>query len=447
MNEFRYKALVLWVILLGASVVPSAANAQARGGPPMGVPGSAAARIPAGPMADPAAMPGSQAGPPDWTTGANEHNISGLERAEAAQQARMSKPQADRARELARGSPDSYELDRSGALAIRGEVMVAGLDAAGFTHLIRAGFTVVRKEDIPQLGMTLAVVTWGDKPARRAIGKLRSLEPGGTYAFNHVMFESGARNTISTNMANRSEESGQYMARIGLIDTGVAPNIFEDPNHRVVRQNFTSSKSKPELHGTAVSELLVRGGGIVTVYAADIFGSDRRGGTSELLVRALGWMAGERVPVINVSLVGPVNSIVAGAVSHLVSSGYLIVAPVGNDGTAARPMFPASYKGVIAVSAADDNGRLLPEASRVTRVDFVAPGIASVSGIDGREVEVRGTSFAAPIVSRLLAEHLSAPNPADAKYAVEQLELSARRPKLDRKWFGHGLVPADQAAR
>ncbi len=136
----------------------------------------------------------------------------------------------------------------------------------------------------------------------------------------------------------------------------------------------------------------------MTIYAADIFGSGQRGGTSELLIRALGWMASGNVPVVNVSMVGPSNDLVAAAIRHMIVKGFTIVAPVGNDGAAARPMFPASYPGVIAVSGATDGGALLPEASRVTRVDFVAPAIVHVSDLTGGPTIMRGTSFAAPIV-------------------------------------------------
>jgi len=125
--------------------------------------------------------------------------------------------------------------------------------------------------------------------------------------------------------------------------------------------------------------------------------------------------------VINVSLVGPANLIVAAVIKWMLERGYLIVAPVGNDGPQARPLYPAAYPGVIAVSGVTGDGRLLPEASRGSRVDFVAPGIATAPDIAGREVAVRGTSFAAPVVSRHLAAYVAAPGPGAAKNAVRRL--------------------------
>jgi subtilisin family serine protease len=151
-------------------------------------------------------------------------------------------------------------------------------------------------------------------------------------------------------------------------------------------------------------------------------------------------MASELVPVVNISMVGPANDIVGSVTQNLIRQGYTIVAPVGNDGSAALPLYPASYPGVIAVSAAADNGRLLPEASRVHRVDFVAPGVATVLDTSGRATIVRGTSFAAPIVSRLFADQITVPDHGSAHRALMQLVRSAIRPRSDGQWYGHGLV-------
>jgi len=103
-------------------------------------------------------------------------------------------------------------------------------------------------------------------------------------------------------------------------------------------------------------------------------------------------------------------------------------------------LHPASYPGVIAVSAADTDGRLLTEASRVKRVDFVGPGIATVPDPSGQATIVRGTSFAAPIISRQIADYVRAPNPGSARQAIARLSQSALRPRSDRKWSGYGLI-------
>src|SRR5207248_11432234 len=106
-----------------------------------------------------------------------------------------------------------------------------------------------------------------------------------------------------------------------------------------------------------------------------------------------------RTPVINISLVGPPNAVLAAAVKAAIGRGLLLVAPVGNDGPAAPPLYPAAYPGVVAVTGVDGRRRVLPEAGRAGHVDFAAPGEVSAAAPGGGYANARGTSFAAPIVA------------------------------------------------
>lgn len=437
-HAMRY--LLIALILTMSVSLAGAASAQSRGmgggmpgGPFGGVPGGGVGHFPS--IFDPPSHrnPGSEA---------NEAGgrAFGQERAAQAQSEHLSKPQTDRAAELAKQYPAIYELDRHGALIIRGEVLAAGLNTAQLVRLQRAGFSILRRSEIADLGIMLAAISRNGQSAVQTMRVLQKTEPLGAYAFNHVMFESGRRGMRPhVPAAPSSPAATRSPVTLGLIDTGVARGV-ESSRVRVIRRNFAPSESRAELHGTAVASLIAREPGPVVIYAADIFGSDRRGGTSELLIQALGWMVGARVPVINVSMVGPPNPLVGTVTGKMIERGFTIVAPVGNDGAAAKLLFPASYPGVIAVSGAGPDGRLLPEASRVSRVDFAAPGIATVPDASGRNMLVRGTSFAAPIVSRLIADRVQGPDPDRAREALRLVAASATRPKADRKYYGHGLV-------
>src|SRR3546814_5066803 len=100
----------------------------------------------------------------------------------------------------------------------------------------------------------------------------------------------------------------------------------------------------------------------------------------------------------------------------------LIVAALGNNGPAAPHAYPASYRGVLAVTGVDAKDRLLPEAGRALHVDFAAPGddVLAATGTDSRD-RLRGTSFAAPLVAGRL--ELRYPAPAVARIG----------PAIDRK--------------
>jgi subtilisin family serine protease len=107
---------------------------------------------------------------------------------------------------------------------------------------------------------------------------------------------------------------------------------------------------------------------------------------------------------VTVSLVGPANPLLDGAIRLARDKGVTLVAAVGNDGPAAPPAYPASYPGVVAVTGIDGRGRPLPEAGRALHVDFAAPGAdMQAAATQGGKSAVRGTSFAAPLVAgRLL---------------------------------------------
>ena len=167
------------------------------------------------------------------------------------------------------------------------------------------------------------------------------------------------------------------------------------------------------------------------------------GGAADSIVAALAWLLQERVPVINVSLVGPPNALLEQAVRLATSRGVLLVAAVGNDGPAAPPAYPASYPGVIAVTAVDAKGRVLLEAGRALHTDFAAPGADMLAAAPPDSyVAVRGTSFAAPLVAGLAARELRSPDAAAASATVRHIQQSAAPPSASgaAAHYGKGIV-------
>jgi subtilisin family serine protease len=151
------------------------------------------------------------------------------------------------------------------------------------------------------------------------------------------------------------------------------------------------------------------------------------------LARALGWMVVRRVPVVAISLVGPVNPLVARAVAQARAHGTWIVAAVGNDGRAAPLAYPASYSGVVAVTGVDARDRVLIEAGRASHLDYAAPGADVTAAVPGgRLAAVRGTSFAVPLVAGRLAYHARAQQPLAA--------LDGEATERGRRDFGRGLI-------
>jgi subtilisin family serine protease len=182
------------------------------------------------------------------------------------------------------------------------------------------------------------------------------------------------------------------------------------------------------------------------LYAADVYCGRPTGGAVDTLVAAFGWMVQERVPVINVSLVGPRNAMLERVIADLIAAGYIVVAAVGNDGPAAPPLYPASYQHVVGVTAVDAHRHVLIEAAHGPQVMFASPGAdLAAAGSNHVYAAVRGTSFAAPFVAALLAPGLTAPNPADAAAAIDALAKTAvdLGPPGRDLTYGFGLVGAD----
>ncbi|HEX5162209.1 MAG TPA: S8 family serine peptidase [Steroidobacteraceae bacterium] len=367
-----------------------------------------------------------------------------------------------RVEDLARAHRAELDRDPRGELVVRAEVVGIDVTEAALARAVKADFRVLRTEELPDLGVKVTVLqTPEGMSASRGLRKLRKLDPEGTYDFNHVYLDSGAMQAGATRPAAAAADapSASGAIRVGLIDGGV------DTSHVTLRGNtvhlFGCGEARvPSAHGTAVASLLAGSAGDfhgaapqAELFAADVYCGLPAGGAVDRLAAALGWMARERVAVINVSLVGPRNALLERVVASLVSRGFLIVAAVGNDGPAAPPLYPAAYDGVMGVTAVDARHRVLIEACRGKHLDLAAPGAdmsAATLGQSGQTdafASVRGTSFAAPIVAGLLARTLARPDSAARDQAVAALAGSAEDlgPRGRDDIYGAGLVGTDVA--
>ena len=334
---------------------------------------------------------------------------------------------------LLRQEPRRVSVDPHGAPILRGEFLAMGLSDVQLAALRKQGFTADKRSADATLGLDLVVLR--DTRGRRAARAMRALQevaPNVTFAYQHLYLPAGAAAGGGDELP--ATRAGATPQRVGLIDGGVDPADPALARARIETHGCGSAVVSP--HGTAVAARLVAGDPD-TLYAADLWCGDTVGGATSSLVEALAWMARERVAVINISLVGPDNPILARAVQAMVARGHVLVSAVGNDGPAAPPLFPAAYPGVIGVSGVDAHERVLPESGSGDQVAFCASGVVG----SGRHA-MRGTSFAAPIVARRAARLLDVPR-ADAAAQVERRLASEAqdlgRPGRDPR-YGYGLL-------
>jgi hypothetical protein len=350
----------------------------------------------------------------------------------------------DRLAALVRAHPRALELDDQGQPVVRGEVLAVSPRPEALAQITAAGFAIARQTTSEELGLSLVTLTPPKgMSARAAVKRLRQIDPDGDYDFNHVYADAGRAAVVEAGAGVLTARDGH--GRTGLLDGGVSADAPIFTGVKIQQRGFAPGGPRPSAHGTATASLLVAGG-VDALLVADVYGQGPTGGSAEAIVSALSWMAQARTPVINISLVGPANGPLGAAVRALVARGCLIVAAVGNDGPAAPALYPASYPGVIAVTGVDRRRKLLPEAGRATHVDFAAYGAeVKVAAPGGRSASVRGTSYAAPVVTARLARLLDAPDPAGAAQAVARLAATAAdlgAPGVDPV-FGKGFVEAN----
>jgi len=360
-----------------------------------------------------------------------------------------------RVRELQRRFPDRVESDPRGAPIVRAVILALSPGDAALQGALRNGFEIQSDRNLQALGerVVLLLAPRGTS-TRRALQLLRAADPGGSYDFDHLFVESqAAAGGVASPAPSHAPAAAPVAIRVGLIDGGV------DATHEAFahqRPHVTGCDGHPVVsaHATAVASLFAGWSGRfqgaapgAMLEAVDVY-CDRAapGGRVSDIAQAFAELAAAQVRVINISVVGPDNAVLAAVVRKVLAGSISIVAAVGNDGPNAKPLYPAAYPGVIAVTAVDAHQRALAEACAGAHVGFAAPGadmLAAAPG--GGYARVRGTSYAAPLVAGLLARQLAEADKVEPGLALQRLSGSAKdlgKAGRDNR-YGMGLVGAD----
>jgi len=316
-----------------------------------------------------------------------------------------------RLEQLVRQNRAVLETDDKGEPVRRGIVVVLDPDPQSLQIVGRAGFRIVAQSPEPQLGMNLVQLSVPQgMSVHSALKLLKKVVPAMDADFDHVFEPAGGalRPATVPLLASTAAMSSAAGRTIGMIDGGVASN--PSLGSASIEQNGFAGPPKATGHGTAVASLLVGNDGRfhgaavgARLLVADVYGGSEAAGSASVIVRALAWLASKQPQVINISLVGPPNKALERAIAAVQAQGIEVVAAVGNDGPAAPPQYPASYAGVVSVTAVDAHGQALPEAGKAVHLDFAAPGADMAAALPGRGfARVRGTSFASPLVAARL---------------------------------------------
>jgi hypothetical protein len=169
----------------------------------------------------------------------------------------------------------------------------------------------------------------------------------------------------------------------------------------------------PDFHGTAVAGIIGSRGvveavapqaAILAVRAFRTKAGALPETTTEVLLGAIDWAAGNGAKVLNLSFVGPRDRSLETLLAVAGRKGIVMVAAAGNAGPKAPPAYPAAYPGVIAVTAVDAADRRYQHANRGRYIAIAAPGVDVLAPVEGGKHELlSGTSFATAYVSGIAA--------------------------------------------
>ncbi|MEZ5559317.1 MAG: S8 family serine peptidase [Pseudomonadales bacterium] len=252
--------------------------------------------------------------------------------------------------------------------------------------------------------------------------------------------------------------------RVAVIDTGIDLDHPELAGRVSAHQDLSGYGWSADVHGTAVA-------GIIAANANNDEGSYGIAPSAELLalkacqplesgglsarcrtsalVKALDVAMAEDAAVINMSLAGPPDALLARYVDLALQEGRLIVAGAGNGGPHARPGFPAALPGVLAVTAVDAAGRHYARANLGDYIDLAAPGVDIVVATPNRQYPpLSGTSMAAAHVAgiaALLRELVPLMSGPELRGLLRSQARDLGPPGTDTD-FGMGLVDACASA-
>ncbi len=284
----------------------------------------------------------------------------------------------------------------------------------------RLGFAVIETVQLPQLSLEVfRLRTPPGLGVPEAITLLRRRFPGSIIDANHLyepqrgaqFAASDARGLIG--WAKATADCGKGV-RLGMIDASVDVGHPALAGQRIRYRSFHKSRRKPGPadHGTAIAAMLIgkpSWGGLLPgaeLRAGNIFEVNEAGqvvGNAVGLLKAIDWLAKERVHVINLSVAGADNKVMRIAFKRAQKKNLVMVAAAGNWGSADRPAYPAAYKHVIAVTAFGKKWVIYFKANRGPYIDFAAPGVRVWTAVPGGGRFQSGTSFATPYIAVLMA--------------------------------------------
>lgn len=230
------------------------------------------------------------------------------------------------------------------------------------------------------------------------------------------------------------------LALIAIVDTGVDashPDLSGLVNQGYNTISEDSNTIDDHGHGTLVAGIASaqtnNGSGVAsisyqsTILPVKVLNSDGTG-TYDDVSEGIIYAADNKAFVVNLSLGGSSDSqTLKRAVDYALGRGSILVAAAGNNGNDA-PVYPASYPGVLAISASDQKDNLAGFSSYGSNVFAASPGVSITStATNSNYTQASGTSMSAPHTAGLLAIALSANPELNNSQLIDHIKNNAEK--------------------
>jgi len=266
------------------------------------------------------------------------------------------------------------------------------------------------------------------------------------------------------------ETTGSIDVTIAVIDTGIDTDHEEFVN-RISTLSYNSRTKQVGItyveddngHGTLVAGVIgankdnskgiagiVQNSKLLIIKANNLDDpstetNESKSFTDAAIIEGIYYAADQGAHVINMSLgSNNANSLMQTAINYARNKGVILVAASGNDGVSTK-FYPASFDGVISVSAVNEDETIWSSSNYNDKVDISAPGSLIVStAMNNGYATASGTSLAAPQVSGVIGLMLAYFTEFDSNQIIQQLLSSAvdkGAPGYD-VYYGAGIVNA-----
>jgi thermitase len=230
----------------------------------------------------------------------------------------------------------------------------------------------------------------------------------GERAIDRLFLKEFVLNKIGA-LASHELTLGHPDIMVAFIGAGVDQSIPDIKTSLIEEQNFTkhsgmalrtSSVNARLIVGTPNSDIIGIAPGVRLISERVV---DEHGvGTFAPVIEALNHVLETKARVVYIELGGTAyNEELAQVIDKANTTGRLVIAPAGNEGSEAK-VFPAALDNVLAIAATDENDKKTAYSSYGSWVDISAPGVPVGMEAYSRNIKAWGsvgTSFSGAIVA------------------------------------------------